>query len=201
MNIAGFDEVGRGCIAGSVVAAAVILPAHAPWLGELKDSKRITPKKREQLAEIIRRESIAWAVGRAEVDEIYRLNILEASMLAMSRAYLGLSVKPDKGVVDGNRYPAIDCPGEAIIGGDASVPEISAASIIAKVYRDNEMTIMDQLFPGYGMAIHKGYPTRLHLSRLARLGISPVHRLGYKPVQAMLASSLGTPLDPQRPLK
>lgn len=184
----GLDEVGRGCIAGPVIAAAVILPTREDWLKELTDSKKLTPAKREKLADIIRTRALDWSVGRAEVTEIDRINILEASMLAMARACKGLSLKPDHALVDGNRYPPLDIPGSAIIGGDALIPEISAASILAKVVRDNEMVLMDQLFPGYGFSIHKGYPTRLHKDLLKRLGVSPLHRSSFKPVQLLLAS-------------
>lgn len=187
----GLDEVGRGCIAGPVIAAAVILPTEGAWLSELADSKKLSPIKREKLAVTIRNLAVAWAIGRAEVDEVDRLNILEASMLAMSRAYAALPIKPDRGLVDGNRYPALDCPGEAIIGGDALIPEISAASILAKVARDHEMQIIDRLFPGYSMAIHKGYPTRLHIDRLQLLGPSIIHRISFKPVKSVLHRSFG----------
>ncbi|QSA95722.1 ribonuclease HII [Methylococcus sp. EFPC2] len=178
---AGTDEVGRGCIAGAVVAAIVILPVGEPIIG-LDDSKKLSAKRREALAELIRERSVAWALGRAEPSEIDRINILQASMLAMRRAYLALPIKPDWVMVDGNRYPDPPCPGEAIVGGDGSVAEISAASILAKVARDAEMQTLDALYPGYGFAEHKGYPTPAHKSRLTALGPSPVHRLSFAPV-------------------
>ncbi|MGI9213656.1 MAG: ribonuclease HII [Methylococcaceae bacterium] len=188
MYRAGLDEVGRGCIAGPVIAAAVILPTREDWMAELTDSKKLTPAKRAKLADIIRTRALDWAVGRAEVDEIDRINILEASMLAMTRACMGLSLKPDHALVDGNRYPPLGIPGSAIIGGDALIPEISAASILAKVVRDDEMVLMDRLFPGYGFSIHKGYPTQLHQELLKQLGVTPVHRSSFKPVKKLLAS-------------
>ncbi len=185
MYQAGLDEVGRGCMACSVIAAAVILPEKGEWMSGLADSKKLSPAKREELAAIIRVQSLAWAVGRAEVDEIDRINILEASMLAMVRAFRSLPIKPDRAVVDGNRYPPLDCPGVAIVKGDATIREISAASILAKVVRDHEMAVLDSLFPGYGFKMHKGYPTRRHQEALKRLGVTPIHRLSYQPVKAV----------------
>jgi ribonuclease HII len=185
MYQAGLDEVGRGCIAGPVIAAAVILPGEGDWMEELADSKTLSPAKRERLAALIRARSLAWAVGRAEVDEIDRINILEASLLAMVRAFHSLVIRPDRIVVDGNRLPPLDCPGIAVIKGDTLLREISAASIVAKVARDHEMAVLDTLFPGYGFGIHKGYPTRLHRERLTTLGVTPLHRLSYKPVKAV----------------
>ena len=189
VSVAGIDEVGRGCIAGAVVAAAVILDPENPIAG-LADSKALSPKRRQALAEQIRERSRAWALGRAEASEIDRINILEASMLAMHRAFLALPVKPDKLLVDGNRYPELPCPGEAIVGGDASIAEISAASILAKVARDGEMEVLDALYPGYGFSIHKGYPTRLHQERLRELGPSPVHRRSFATVRRWLDGTL-----------
>lgn len=185
--IAGLDEVGRGCIAGSVIAAAVLLPEDACPLNGLADSKTLTPKRRTELAVRIETEAIAWAIGRAEVAEIDRLNILWASLLAMRRAYDSLSLKPDWAWVDGNRYPGLPCPGAPVVGGDRTVPAISAASILAKVYRDREMEIADRLFPGYGFAIHKGYPTPFHQNRLRQLGPSPLHRVSFGPVRKLMA--------------
>lgn len=180
--IAGFDEVGRGCIAGPVVAAAVVIDGHFHIDG-LTDSKRLTSQRREKLARAIRSNAVAFAIGRAEASEIDRINILEASLLAMRRAFNALPVKPDLALVDGNRYPELPCPGEAVIGGDASVPAISAASILAKVFRDREMEILDSLYPGYEFVLHKGYPTRLHTSRLRQFGPSPGHRRSFAPVR------------------
>lgn len=179
--IAGIDEVGRGCIAGPVLAAAVILPAefHLPGL---TDSKKLTPKRRAALSAEIRHTAIAWAIGRAEASEIDRINILQASLLAMRRAFESLAVKPDWVRVDGNKLPLLPCPGEAIVGGDLTQPEISAASILAKVARDLEMELLDRLYPGYGLAVHKGYPTPAHKVKLAELGPTPFHRLSFAPV-------------------
>ena len=179
--VAGVDEVGRGPLAGAVVTAAVILDPGRPIAG-LRDSKALTPARREALAEVIRAQALAWALGRAEVEEIDRLNILWATLLAMERAVLALPVRPDRVLVDGDRCPAVPFPVEAVVGGDASVPCISAASILAKVTRDRELVELDALYPGYGFARHKGYPTREHLEALARLGPSPVHRRSFGPV-------------------
>jgi ribonuclease HII len=180
--IAGCDEVGRGCIAGPVVAAVVIIEDHFHIDG-LADSKKLTPRHREKLAAAIKANAFAWAVGRAEASEIDRINILQASLLAMRRAFAALPIKPDRVLVDGNHYPELPCPGEAIIGGDATVPAISAASIVAKVFRDREMKILDNLYPGYDFAVHKGYPTMIHTSRLRELGPSPGHRQSFGPVR------------------
>lgn len=180
--IAGCDEVGRGCIAGPVVAAVVIVE-DCFYIDGLADSKKLTPKRREELAVAIKTRAFAWAVGRAEASEIDRINILQASLLAMCRAFTALPTKPDRVLVDGNRYPELPCPGEAIVGGDATVPAISAASILAKVFRDWEMNILDNLYPGYDFALHKGYPTSIHTSRLRQLGPSPGHRRSFGPVR------------------
>jgi ribonuclease HII len=188
--IAGFDEVGRGCIAGPVVAAVVVIDDHFHIEG-LIDSKKLTPQRREKLAQAIRSNAVAFAIGRAEASEIDRINILEASLLAMRRAFNALPVKPDLALVDGNRYPELPCPGEAVIGGDASVPVISAASILAKVFRDWEMEILDSIYPGYEFVLHKGYPTSLHTSRLRELGPSPGHRRSFAPVRRANIPGLG----------
>ncbi|MEW6038351.1 MAG: ribonuclease HII [Pseudomonadota bacterium] len=180
--VVGIDEVGRGCIAGPVIAAAVIF-APAQDTGGFDDSKRLSPERRLALAGRIASESLAWAVGRAEVAEIDRLNILQATFLAMCRAVAALPVRPDWVKVDGNRYPPLDCPGEAVVGGDASVAQIAAASILAKVFRDQEMQVLDRLYPGYALGLHKGYPTRLHIDRLSRLGASGCHRRSFAPVR------------------
>ena len=183
--LAGVDEVGRGPLAGPVVAAAVILDPARPIAG-LADSKKLTEKRREQLAEQIRESALAWSLGRAEVEEIDRINILQASLLAMQRAVEGLSVTPQKALVDGNKLPRLSCPAEAIIGGDSSVEVISAASIIAKVARDREMVELDALHPGYGLAKHKGYPTKQHIQALQTLGVTPIHRRSFGPVKRLL---------------
>jgi len=183
--IAGVDEVGRGPLAGAVVAAAVILDPNNPIEG-LTDSKKLTEKRREALTIEIKEKAIAWSYGRAEVEEIDELNILWASMLAMQRAIEGLSVTPTFVKVDGNRCPESDIPMEAIVKGDLTEAEISAASIIAKVCRDNEMVEMDAKYPGYGFAKHKGYPTKQHREALIEQGACPIHRLSFKPVQKII---------------
>ncbi|GFO75297.1 ribonuclease HII [Bathymodiolus platifrons methanotrophic gill symbiont] len=183
--IAGVDEVGRGCIVGPVIAAAVILDPERPITG-LTDSKKLTERKREQLSSLIKQQSIAWAIGRAEASEIDQINILQASLLAMQRAVNSLSVQPSWLKVDGNQYPDSECPGETIIQGDLLVAEISAASIIAKVYRDGEMAILDSLYSGYEFSRHKGYPTKLHKEKLTELGVSEQHRRTFAPVKLML---------------
>jgi ribonuclease HII len=184
--IAGVDEVGRGCIVGPVMAAAVILDPAKPILG-LTDSKKLSEKKRLQLAEQIKTSALCWAVGRAEASEIDDINILQASLLAMQRAISQLEQAPDLAKVDGNRLPKLNCRGEAIVQGDLLVPEISAASILAKVARDQEMQILERLYPGYQFAVHKGYPTRQHLLALQALGITPQHRKSFAPVKKQLA--------------
>lgn len=187
--IAGVDEVGRGPLAGPVVAAAVILdPAH-PIAG-LADSKTLSPIRREQLATEIRAKALAWALGRAEVAEIDRLNILQASLLAMQRAIAALSIVPDQALVDGNRCPPLACPCRAIVKGDATVPAISAASILAKVARDAEMGELHERYPRYGFAQHKGYPTAAHRDALRRFGPCPEHRRSFAPVAAALSTDL-----------
>ena len=184
--IAGVDEVGRGCIVGPVMAAAVILNPTKPISG-LTDSKKLSEKKRLQLAEQIKSSALCWAVGRAEASEIDAINILQASLLAMQRAIAQLQHSPDLVKVDGNRLPQLNCRGEAIVQGDLLVAEISAASILAKVARDQEMLTLERLYPGYGFAIHKGYPTRQHLLALQALGITPLHRKSFAPVKKQLA--------------
>ena len=183
--IAGVDEVGRGPLAGPVVAAAVILDPARPITG-LADSKTLSPVRREQLATEIRAQALAWALGRAEVAEIDRLNILQASLLAMQRAVAALSLAPEKVLVDGNRCPVLACPCEAIIKGDATVPAISAASILAKVARDAELCELHDRYPHYGFARHKGYPTAAHREALCRHGPCPEHRRSFAPVAAVL---------------
>lgn len=184
-HIAGIDEVGRGCLAGSVMAAAVILRPGVRVDG-LADSKSLSPKRRDQLANKIRRAAVALAIGRAEPSEIDQLNIHRASLLAMRRAFAALSVAPDEVFVDGSYWPDINCPGEAVIHGDSIVPEISAASIIAKVERDREMRVLDAFFPQYGFLSHKGYPTALHTSRLKKYGVTFAYRKSYRPVAEIL---------------
>ena len=180
--ICGVDEVGRGPLAGPVVAAAVILDPARPIDG-LADSKKLTEARRERLADEIRANALAWSLGRAEVEEIDAINILQASLLAMQRAVAALALSPGEALVDGNRLPSLACPARAIVGGDASEPCISAASIIAKVARDREMVALDARYPGYGLARHKGYPTKAHLSALAELGVTEIHRRSFAPVR------------------
>lgn len=183
--IAGVDEAGRGPLAGPVIAAAVILDPEQPVSG-LADSKMLSAIKREQLAEEIYDKSIAWAVCRADVSEIDSLNILQASLLAMRRAVMALTVRPNLVLVDGLHSPVLDCQVKAIVRGDRKIPSISAASIIAKVARDREMIELDNQYPGYGFAVHKGYPTKAHLHALEQLGVSPIHRRSYAPVKRLL---------------
>ena len=180
--IAGVDEAGRGPLAGPVVSAAVVLNPQRPSDG-LADSKKLSAKKREVLYALIIEHAQAWAVGRCEVEEIDRLNILQASLLSMQRAVNGLDIRPDKVLVDGNHCPAFACEAEAIIKGDQKVAEISAASIIAKVTRDREMLALHAAYPEFGFDRHMGYPTALHKEKLAEHGPSPCHRMSYKPVK------------------
>lgn len=183
--VAGVDEVGRGPLAGPVVAAAVILDPACPIDG-LKDSKRLSPRRRETLAGQIESAALAWALGRAEVEEIDAINILQASLLAMQRAVAALPLAPELVLVDGNQCPRLGCPAQAVVKGDALVAAISAASIVAKVSRDREMLELDARYPGYGLAQHKGYPSKAHLAALQALGVSPVHRRSYAPVRRAL---------------
>lgn len=183
--LAGVDEVGRGPLAGPVIAAAVILDPGKPIAG-LDDSKALTETRREALADQIKTRARAWALGRAEPQEIDALNILRASLLAMARAVAALALAPDYVLVDGGFCPDLPCPGVPIIKGDQSIIPISAASIIAKVARDREMTALDERYPGYGFARHKGYPTKAHLQALQVLGVSLIHRRSFAPVKAHL---------------
>lgn len=183
--IAGVDEVGRGPLAGAVVTAAVILDPEQPIAG-LADSKKLSDKKREYLAQLIKERALAWSLGRAEVDEIDQLNILQATMLAMQRALDHLPVKPDHVMVDGNRCPDYTGSIEAVVGGDGRIAEISAASILAKVSRDNELILLDQDYPEYGFARHKGYPTKAHIAALHQFGVTPFHRRSFSPVRSVL---------------
>jgi ribonuclease HII len=185
----GVDEAGRGPLAGPVVAAAVVFGSGSVPPG-LADSKTLLPDARERLAAEIRRAAVGWAVAWADPAEIDRLNILQASMLAMQRAVLRLGVRPEHVQVDGNRCPrlahGLRCTVEAIVRGDAKIPAISAASILAKVARDAMMVAMETRYPGYGFDRHKGYPTPEHLMALASLGPSPIHRRSFRPVAASL---------------
>ncbi len=184
----GVDEVGRGPLAGPVVAAAVILDPRKPIAG-LADSKKLSEKKRNELNEIIRENALSWSIARADVDEIDQLNILHASLLAMRRAVEQLPVTPEHALIDGNKIPeGLFCTAQAIVGGDSLVECISAASIIAKVERDNEMFELDALYPGYGLARHKGYPTKMHRQALQDLGITEIHRKSFGPVKRLVKS-------------
>lgn len=185
MKIAGVDEAGRGPLIGSVVAAAVILDPNNPIQG-LNDSKKLSEKKREKLFVEIQEKALAWSIAEATHQEIDELNILNATLLAMQRAVAGLSITPDKVLVDGDKKPhlAMDC--EAVVGGDALHAEISAASILAKVTRDRQMLDMDQQYPEYQFAKHKGYPTKVHLEKIEQYGVLPEHRRSYRPVRLKL---------------
>ena len=182
MLVAGVDEAGRGPLAGAVFAAAVILDPDRPVAG-IRDSKKLSARVRERLAVEIRHCAKAWCVARADVHEIDKLNILQATLLSMRRAVAGLSHRPDLVYVDGNRLPGLDCPAEAVIGGDDLLTCIGAASILAKVARDNEMIELAQLYPEYGFDRHKGYGTPEHLAALRRHGPTPEHRRSFAPVR------------------
>ncbi len=182
---AGVDEVGRGPLAGDVVAAAVILDPNKPIAG-LADSKKLTEKRRESLAVEIREKALSYCVARASVQEIDEINILHASLLAMKRAVEGLHIQPDFVSVDGNKLPKWHYRSEAVVKGDSKVAEISAASILAKVTRDNEMVELHQRHPEYGFAGHKGYPTAVHLAAIKKHGILPEHRRSYGPIKKLL---------------
>jgi ribonuclease HII len=184
-NVAGVDEAGRGPLAGPVVAAAVILDISKPIPG-LDDSKKLSALRREYLAELIKKNSLAWAIGRVDHVEIDKINILQASLMAMKIAIENLSINPEHVLVDGNKCPKISCKIDAIIGGDRLVPAISAASILAKVSRDKEMVEFDCIYPGYGFAKHKGYPTRDHIIALNKLGICEIHRRSFAPVKRLV---------------
>ena len=190
---AGVDEVGIGPLAGPVVAAAVILHPEREIDG-LNDSKQLTAKRREALSEEIKRNALAWAVAYASVQEIDRLNILRASHLAMNRAVSELATAPERIYVDGNKAPAMSAPVVAVVQGDKIIPQISAASIIAKVVRDKEMQRLDELYPEYGFGKHKGYPTKAHFKALADLGALPIHRASFAPVREQLEKQMATQL-------
>ncbi|MDR9489298.1 MAG: ribonuclease HII [Spiribacter sp.] len=183
---AGVDEVGRGPLAGPVVAAAVCLDPEHDW-SALRDSKRLSAKRRTQLNAQIRAHAIAWNIGMASASEIDALNIRQATKLAMQRALAGLAPLPRLALVDGNDLPVLNCPARAVVGGDGLIPAISAASIIAKVYRDELLTALHQRFPEYGFDQHRGYPTAYHREQLARLGPCVEHRRSFAPVREALA--------------
>ena len=188
--VAGVDEAGRGPLAGPVVAAAVILDARAPIQG-LADSKQLSPRRREQLFDEIRAKALCCSVAQASVEEIDRLNILQATMIAMQRAVKGLRLKPNKVLVDGNRLPPLEVLAEAVVSGDALVPAISAASILAKVTRDRLLLELHALHPGYGFDRHKGYGTAQHMLALQTLGPLDVHRRSFAPVARALQRQAG----------
>ena len=177
---AGVDEVGRGPLAGAVLAAAVVLDPIVGIKG-LRDSKQLSEKRRRELDSEIRISALDFCVGRAEVEEIDEINILNATMLAMQRAVHGLKLSVGISLVDGNRLPDLECNAEYLVKGDGKSDAIKAASIIAKVARDDEMTLLDEKYPGYGFAKNKGYPTSAHLQALKLLGPSPIHRLSFSP--------------------
>jgi ribonuclease HII len=183
--MAGVDEAGRGPLAGPVFAAAVMLDDLLPIKG-LADSKKLTPKKREHLYEIIKAQALCFCVATASVEEIDQLNILQATLLAMQRAVKGLRLKPSKILVDGNRLPVLDIRAEAIVKGDSTVPSISAASILAKVERDRWCVEVDAQFPNYGFLTHKGYGTQVHLRALQEHGPCVLHRRSFAPVAKLL---------------
>ncbi len=181
----GVDEAGRGPLAGSVVAAAVILNPDKPITG-LRDSKKLSEAQRDALAEEIKAKALAWHIAEASVEEIDELNILQATMLAMRRAVEGLAIVPELALIDGNRCPVMKIRSEAIVKGDDKVAEISAASILAKTARDAQLLVLHQQYPDYAFDQHKGYPTALHLARLAQHGVTPVHRKSFGPVKKLL---------------
>jgi ribonuclease HII len=185
--VAGVDEVGRGPLAGDVVAAAVILDPLRPIDG-LRDSKKLSASRREILAPLIRERALAWAIASASVAEIDELNILQASLLAMHRAVAALDPQPGFVLVDGNRLPRWPYAARAVVGGDGQVEAIAAASILAKVYRDEALQSLELQYPGYGFAAHKGYPTAAHLQALQTLGVTPVHRRSFAPVKKLLGA-------------
>ncbi|PKO87094.1 MAG: ribonuclease HII [Betaproteobacteria bacterium HGW-Betaproteobacteria-12] len=184
--VCGIDEAGRGPLAGPVVAAAVILDPARPIPG-LNDSKKLSEKKRDELAVLIRERAVAWAVAEASVEEIDRLNILHATMLAMQRAVAGLSVAPERAMVDGNRCPKLAIPAEAVVKGDGKIASIAAASILAKTVRDAGMLALHAAYPMYGFDRHMGYPTAAHCAALEAHGASPVHRRSFGPVAQQLS--------------
>ncbi|OFZ96647.1 MAG: ribonuclease HII [Betaproteobacteria bacterium RIFCSPLOWO2_02_FULL_62_17] len=188
--ICGVDEAGRGPLAGPVFAAAVVFRGEQAIAG-VADSKVLAPRRREILAATIRAQALAWAVAQASVEEIDRLNILQASLLAMRRAVLALGLAPSLVLVDGRQRPALDYPTRAVVRGDASVPQISAASILAKTARDLEMLRLHALYPQYGLDRHKGYPTPQHLSAIKHYGVCEIHRQSYAPVRKALQERAG----------
>ena len=184
--VCGVDEAGRGPLAGPVVAAAVILDPARPIAG-LNDSKKLSEKKRDALAVEIREKALAWCVAEASVEEIDRLNILHATMLAMQRAVAGLAIRPELAMIDGNRCPPLEVPAEAVVQGDGKIASIAAASILAKTVRDAGMLVLHERYPHYGFDRHMGYPTAAHCAALVEHGASPVHRRSFGPVARQLS--------------
>ena len=184
-HVAGVDEVGRGPLAGPVVAAAVIFAGENDVAG-LRDSKKLSERQRASLNKLIRAKALALGIGSSSPEEVDQLNVLQASMLAMQRAVACLTVRPQRVLVDGNRCPQLAMPVDAVVGGDNSIAVISAASIVAKVWRDELMTRMERVYPGYGFARHKGYPTPEHIEALERLGPCKIHRKSYAPVKRIM---------------
>lgn len=182
--IAGVDEAGRGCWAGSVVAAAVILDPNKPIAG-LADSKKLSEKKRASLFQQIQEQALSWSIAEASAEEIDQLNILNATHLAMQRAVAGLHIQPEQVLIDGNRLPELDIPAQAIIKGDSLIPAISAASILAKVYRDKLMCDYHTQFPNYSFHIHKSYGTAQHLAEIKQFGVLDIHRKSFKPIKQL----------------
>ncbi|PMJ94779.1 ribonuclease HII [Vibrio sp. 10N.261.55.A7] len=185
IHVAGVDEVGRGPLVGDVVTAAVILDPHNPIEG-LNDSKKLSEKKRLALFPEIKEKALAWSVGRCSPKEIDEINILQATMVAMQRAIAGLSLQPDLALIDGNKTPKLDMDSLAVVKGDLRVAEISAASIIAKVVRDQEMEELDKRHPQFCFAKHKGYPTKAHFAAIEQFGVIDEHRKSFKPVKKVL---------------
>jgi len=185
--LAGVDEVGRGPLAGDVVAAAVMLDPRRPIEG-LRDSKKLSASRRDELAQLIRERALAWSIASASVHEIDEMNILQASLLAMHRAVQALDPQPEYVLVDGNRLPRWQYAAQAVVRGDDRVPAIAAASILAKVHRDSALIAMETQYPGYGFATHKGYPTPEHLQALQTLGVTPLHRRSFAPVKKVIAA-------------
>jgi ribonuclease HII len=179
--VCGVDEAGRGSLVGPVAAAAVILDPSKPIDG-LNDSKKLSPKRRAALAVEIRAKALSWAVAEASAEEIDRINILQASLLAMRRAVGGLVLRPERALIDGDKCPRLHCPAEAIVGGDGKIASIAAASILAKTVRDAGMLVLHAVYPVYGFDRNMGYPTPFHLQALRKHGPSPVHRRSYAPV-------------------
>ena len=183
--IAGVDEVGRGPLVGDVVTAAVILDPNQPIAG-LTDSKKLSEKKRLALFPEIQQKALAWSIGRCSAQEIDQLNIFQATMLAMQRAVAGLAIQPDLVLIDGNKVPTLLMEAQAVVKGDLRVAQISAASIIAKVVRDQEMEALDKIYPQFGFAQHKGYPTKAHFAAIEQYGVIEQHRRSFAPVKRAL---------------